>query len=510
MLAANRKLYTASQVRQLDMALAAARDVATWQLMQDAATAAFRIVKANWPEAKRITIMTGSGNNAGDGWALAGLLHQVGCSVTVLAVRAPDKLTGDAALAVKAAIDAGCEWQLWGAMDNGSIHIRNCELIVDALLGTGIKGELREEYATAVNVINNSDKPVLALDLPTGLDADTGAIQGVCVQAVMTITFVAYKRGQLTLNGPDYCGLLSLADLGLRNYPELPEYTIGDAAVDNLDPIWLNSRLKPRKHNSHKKSYGHVVVIAGNSGMAGAGLLAATAALRCGAGLVTLLTHTSHADSLYTACPELMLKGIDASGQLPVTLLQRADAIVVGPGLGQDRWAQQVWRSLVDFLGDSEAADMLPVVIDADGLMHMTAHPLPGCHKVLTPHPGEAARLLGGSGSSIQQDRFASATELAEQYDSNIILKGNGTVIAGCDRQLAVSATGNPGMATAGMGDVLAGVCGAMLAQNPKEVTEMVRCATVLHGMAGDMAAAKGQYGLLASDVINSLIRILP
>ncbi len=510
-LAITRKLYTASQIRQLDQALARARGVPTWQLMQDAATAAYSVLKANWPEAKRIIIMTGSGNNAGDGWLLAALLCAAGVTARVIAVKQPDKLCGDASLAADAALQAGCEWRLWASTADGSEQdLRDGDLLVDALLGTGITGELRDDYETAVNSINHSGTPVLALDLPTGLNADTGAIQGACVKANITVTFVAWKRGQMTLDGPDYCGLLSLADLGLSNYPELLQQVITDTTVDYLGIADLHQQLPVRNCNSHKKSYGHVIVIAGNRGMAGAGLLAATAALRSGAGLVTLLTHADHVHGLHSGCPELMLVGIDADAQLPTTLLTRADCIVIGPGMGQDSWAERIWSGLEQFLSARNTDQVLPLVVDADGLSYLTNDHLPGCQLVLTPHPGEAARLLQTSTSSIQQDRFASALELAECYNACVILKGNGTIISGKTQQPALSTYGNPGMATAGMGDVLAGVCGGLLAQKTGDVHTMTCIAVVVHGLAGDHAAKHGQYSLIAGDVINALSDVLP
>lgn len=507
-----KKLYTAQQVRQLDQMLALARGVPTWQLMQDAGAVAAKVLKANWPEAKRIIIMAGSGNNAGDGWVLASLLQADCFDVFVIALKTPDQLQGDAAKAAQMAQQAGCVWYQWGENDQRLLEsLDNADVIVDALLGTGIKGELRNGYPAAITAINRSPGPVLALDVPSGLHADTGVTGDACVHSDITITFVAYKRGQMTLDGPDYCGHLVLADLGLSEYPDLFEQTLPGAQVTLLDHQQVLSNRLARRGNSHKKTYGHVVVIAGNVGMAGAGLLAARAALRSGAGLVTLVTHRQHAASLHSTNPELMIIGVDEAGALADTLFESADSVVIGPGLGQGQWSQQCWQALEQFLSQHKAS--LPVVVDADGLFYLSKHALKNCTLVLTPHPGEAAKLLQISNQQVQQDRFANADQLAQHYQAIVVLKGNGSIVASTD-QLALSAYGNPGMATAGMGDVLAGVCGSMLAQQSPELFggpfERTCCAVVAHGLAGDLAAGKSQSSLIAGDVIDELGKILP
>ncbi len=502
-------LNTARQVRQLDQALATARGVPTWQLMQDAAAAAHNVLRSNWPEAQRIIIMTGSGNNAGDGWALASLLRAAGREVLVLALKSPEQLAGDAALAVAQAQSAGCAWHRWDGDDQSvGQKLQDAELIVDALLGTGIDGELRADYVSAVTAINQAPAPVLALDVPTGLQSDTGRVEGLAVQAVITVTFVAYKRGQFTLDGPDHCGQLVLADLGLSDYPAL-QADAADQRVELLAAENTLASLPQRRRNSHKKTYGHVLVIAGNQGMAGAGLLAGQAALHSGAGLVTLLTHARHASQLHAAGAELMIVSHEDKAELAPELLERADCIVIGPGLGQDDWARCCWHDLEKYLA-AQDRQTLPVVVDADGLWWLRRHPLAKAQLTLTPHPGEAAHLLDTNSARIQQDRFHSATELARRYQASVVLKGNGTVLAQ-QRRLALCPFGNPGMATAGMGDVLAGVCGGLLAQQPQAVFRQVCRAVTAHALAGDLKASQGgQYGLTAGALIDGLAEYLP
>lgn len=500
----NITLYTADQVKQLDRALAVTRHISTWELMQEAAAAAYAVLKANWPEAKRIIIMAGSGNNAGDGWVLGGLLEQAGMDVLVITIKPTNTYSGDAALAVEQALDQNCAWQLWNTQ--AAAHLIEADVIVDSLLGTGLHGVLREEYALAVSAINASQAVVLSMDLPSGLHPDTGVVKSQAVQADITISFVAWKRGLFTLDGPDYSGQQVLADLGLANHIEQLISVIETPTVICCQAI---QKWPKRRHNSHKKSYGHVVVIAGNQGMAGAGLLTAQAALRAGAGLVTLVTHSKHADHLYSVFPELMFYSQDDHSPLPEQLLARADCIVIGPGLGVNAWAEHVWSDLCQWCKRYDKASAIPIVVDADGLQLLRECPITDAALVLTPHPGEAALLAMTSSRQIQEDRFYHAVELARQYQATIVLKGNGTLITDISQQ-ALSPFGSPGMATAGMGDVLAGICGAFLGQDPMNVFESTCHAVVVHGLAGERAASEGEWGMLASDVISAVRQVLP
>lgn len=494
------QLYTAEQVRHLDTRLAHARGVPSLQLMQDAAAAALHILSANWPEAQRIIVLAGSGNNAGDGWHLAELLHQRGRTVEVYCLKEPAALTGDAATVADSAITAGCHWQ---RCQDTTPDLETADLIVDAILGTGLSGVLRTEYAALINRVNTASTAVFSLDIPSGLQADTGVSMSGHIIADITITFVAYKRGLFTGDGIDACGKVVLADLGLSAFPEVCDHIARSVRLLSAQLKWPD-----RPANSHKNRFGTVVVIAGNRGMAGAGLLSAQAALHCGAGLVTLVTHPGHVAELHTRQPELMLLDSTDQAQAIVKLIA-ADTIVFGPGLGNDDWSEQCWELLHIALAE-RLSRPCNLIMDADGLRYLPFTFPAEVNLVITPHPGEAARLLDADSATIQQDRFQSSMRLAETQRSTVVLKGAGTIISNDEGKIALCPFGNPGMATAGMGDVLTGVLAAVLSQQSDLYTAVCN-AVVIHSRAGDAAAGvSGQTALLAGSLNNAFPGLLP
>jgi len=481
-------LYKAAEVAELDRALAQRDGVPTYTLMQRAGAAARRVLKAVRPEARRVLVVAGAGNNAGDGWELARLLQDDGLDCRVLALRTPQQLGGDAATAARAWVEAGGDWREW---DGPALPY--ADVYIDALLGTGLDGELRAPFDGAVAALNAAPGPVLALDLPSGLHADTGAAASVAVQARWTVTFVARKRGQFTARGPDLCGALVLDDLGR-----------GDSASadDALRPALLDAGslrrwLPPRRPDTHKGSFGHVLVAGGAPGMSGAALLAGSAALRGGAGLVSLATHPEHAALLTMARPELMVRGVADGADREQPALGRGGVVVLGTGLDTREWGRSLWARLV--------TDERPLVLDADGLNLLAEQPRPRVDWILTPHPGEAARLLGTDTAAVQADRFGAAAAMAARFGAVVVLKGAGTIVAAPQGQAALCPYGNPGLATGGSGDVLAGLCGAMLAQGLDPWTA-ARAAVVAHARAGDRAAAQhGERAMIAGDLLEQL-----
>ncbi|MDH3994384.1 MAG: NAD(P)H-hydrate dehydratase, partial [Gammaproteobacteria bacterium] len=371
-------------------------------------------------------------------------------------------------------------------------------VIVDALLGTGLGGEVRGAYCAAIEAINASGVPVLAVDIPSGLCSDTGKVLGVAVRAELTVTFIGLKRGLFTLDAADHTGAVYFTDLAV------PEEVYRQVACDSyrLELQALLERLPPRPATAHKGFYGTVLVVGGDHGMAGAAVLAAEAALRCGAGLVRVATRPEHVAALVARTPEAMPIGV-SSGQELAVLLDSADVLVVGPGLGQSAWSEQLFQVA--------AASGKPMVLDADGLNLLAAGrgiaEAPRGNWALTPHPGEAARLLGSSTSAVQADRFAAVRALEQAYGGVVVLKGNGSLIAG-DQQVLLSDYGNPGMASGGMGDVLSGVIGALMAQQLPTL-EAAALGVCLHGAAADLAAEDGQRGLLATDLIPRMRTLL-
>ncbi|KAB0484436.1 NAD(P)H-hydrate epimerase [Pseudomonas reinekei] len=480
-------LYSAAQVRALDASLIAA-GTPGFQLMQRAARATWRALVRQWPTAGELSVLAGHGNNAGDGYLVAVLARRAGWSVRVLAVGDPQRLQGDAALAHAEAVSEKILIETWTAQSG----LRG--IVLDALLGTGLTGDVREPYRSAIHAINAVGLPVVAVDTPSGLCADTGRILGNAVQAELTVTFIGLKLGLFTGDAADVVGELVFNDLHAD--PQLLESAPTSArrlSASNLP------RLATRTPASHKGRFGHVLLIGGDRGFGGAILLSAQSALRSGAGMVSVATRSEHVPAALARIPEAMVLGTSSANQL-MGLLQKVSVLVVGPGLGQAAWG----RSLLSAAANAP----LPQVWDADAL-NLLAEERVALPKdcVITPHPGEAARLLGISTAQVQADRPGAAHALSKKYTAVVVLKGAGSLIASPDGRLAVCHQGHPAMATAGLGDVLAGLVGALLAQGM--ATFDAACLAVwLHANAG---ARQGKFGrgLAASDLIPAIRQLM-
>lgn len=478
-------LYTVDQVRALDRRAIEVLGIPGFELMRRAAAAALACLRRRWPQARRLAIWCGPGNNGGDGYLLGALAREAGMVVELVAVSG--KATGDALKARTAFEFAG-----------GRVHLLDdmagwpeADVHVDALYGSGLNRAPELPVSELIERINGSGRPVLALDVPSGLDADRGVCPGAAVRATATICFIAAKRGLHTGAGPDVVGQLELDTLQL--------------AVDlweGASPAALLLRpdaLPPRRRGAHKGDNGHLLVIGGEQGMAGAIRLCGEAALRAGAGLVSVATHPEHVSALNAGRPELMAHGVNGPQALE-PLLDRADVLAVGPGLGKAAWGHALWLTALD--------SGLPLVLDADGLNLLAREPRRFDRAaVLTPHPGEAARLLGQDIATVQSDRFVAARELAGRFGAVVVLKGAGSLVAHPDGRLAVCPWGNPGMGTGGMGDVLTGIIGALLAQGAT-AWDAACLGTGLHARAGDAAALDGERGLVAGDLMAPLRRL--
>lgn len=492
-------VFAPAGVRELDRIAIEEQGTPGYELMQRAARFAFEQVVERYPDRHSWRVYCGGGNNAGDGYVMARLAAAAGKAVTVVAVTPPEQLTGDAAQA----------WQDFAAAGGSAIGFAGAPpsavdaLCIDALLGTGLTRELDGDYRRAVEQINATGGAAVAVDIPSGLCAATGRVLGVAVRAAMTITFVGLKAGLYLGAGPDHTGRLSYSDLGIAAAALTRLQQLG-ATQPELRPVLrrlvdidISARLPERPRGGHKGQHGHVLVIGGNTGFAGAAQLAGTAALRAGAGLVSVATRAEHVAALVGARPELMVRGVAAAADLD-DLLRRAGVVAVGPGLGQDAWAEELF--------DAALASELPLVVDADAL-NLLARQRRRCDNwVLTPHPGEAARLLQCSAAEVQADRVAAVTQLQQRYGGVALLKGHGTLVQGAQGPPWLVTAGNPGMGTAGMGDVLTGIVAALLAQFPtSERGELAAVAGGVHGAAGDRAAGAGERGLLASDLLAEL-----
>ena len=433
-------------------------------LMERAGAAAAELAATLVPEDKKdVLVLAGPGNNGGDARIAAARLEQMFFRVTV--VSHPRELPLE---------------KSWG-------------LVIDGLFGIGLARNISGDYAQLVDYANRQRCPVLALDVPSGIQSDTGQMLGCAVRATHTITFIALKPGLLTLDGPDHCGEIRVASLGLDLAEAKPNAWVADRAL-------FQSALKPRPRNFHKGNAGSLGIVGGARGMTGAALLAGRAALKLGAGrtYVGLLEHLA----VDPAAPELMLRHVDD------VLGQDLDAVVAGPGLGRTEHAATL-------VGAVLASDW-PCVLDADALNLISddQNLRAACERrradtLMTPHPAEAARLLKVNISEIQNDRIAAARALAQRYNAHVVLKGNGSVIVARDAHLFINTTGNPGMASAGMGDVLSGILGALLAQRLSGESALV-LGVHLHGAAADELAASGAgpVGLTAGELTDAARRL--
>jgi ADP-dependent NAD(P)H-hydrate dehydratase / NAD(P)H-hydrate epimerase len=484
-------VFLTEEIRRIEALAASMPDPP--QLMERAGLAAGELARTLARDSgEPVLILAGPGNNGGDALVVARHLRQWWYKVHVVFTGDARKLSADAAAAYAAWRDAG------GNVEADVPPNRDWDLIVDGLFGIGLQREVTGRYAELVSFMNRSSAPVLAIDVPSGLESDSGRVLGSCVRAQHTITFIGLKPGLLTLDGPDHCGELHLAMLGLDAAALLPPH--GSLVAAGV----LRDVLKPRALNTHKGDYGSVGVVGGAHGMVGAALLAGRAALKLGAGRVYVGLIAQDAPLVDMAQPELMLRSADEVLKLPHLAI-----LAVGPGLGQSPDAAFYLQWALE--------SSLPLVIDADGLNLIGAMPSlrdmlekRGVPTLLTPHPAEAARLLGSATREVQHDRVAAALKLAGGLASHVVLKGAGSVCASPDGSWAINTSGNPGMASAGMGDVLTGIIAALLAQGVDAKTAL-HAGVHLHGAAADAAVVSGAgpVGLAAGELIDAARRLV-
>ena len=480
-------LYTAAQVREFDRIAIEEFGLPGYELMVRAGEALYRHCQNHWPDAQKITVFCGAGNNAGDGYAVARLLKETGCDVSVIWLSAPEKLSGAAKLAADAYRGKGGE-----TVEFDAENLPETDLMIDALVGTGLTREITGNWKQAIEAMNASPAPVLSADIPSGLEADTGRVMGCAVSADRTVTFIGRKRGLYTAAGVHLAGDIYFDDL----HVPAKVYTAIDADVHLIDASIIKTSLPPRSRDAHKGHYGHVLVIGGDKGMAGAVRLAAEAAARTGSGLVSVATRDEHAVAISAVCPELMCHAVETAAQLR-PLLAKATVVVIGPGLGQSPWGRELLMEVLQ--------TALPLVVDADALNLIAQEPVSRGNWVMTPHPGEAARLLESTSTEVQSDRFSAVHQIAERYQAVTVLKGAGSVLSAPEEPVMLCDKGNPGMASGGMGDVLSGVMGGLIAQG-LGLFDAAQTGVYVHALAADKAAKKdGERGLLASDVINRL-----
>lgn len=493
-------VFRTKQVRERELEAAKNLGVSPTQLMQRAAQSCLAALEREHPAPARVMILCGPGNNGGDGWVLARLASRVGYTVTVVASEAKTELAQQAA---QAWLDQQGQVEPLDELDR--THLAEQDIIVDALLGTGLTRDLDPLYQRVVDMLNDAKNFhklwVMSIDCPSGLQSDTGMPRPLAVEADYTVTFIAWKPGLLTGQGCHYCGRLELAELGIAAAFRQLERPF--ATLIEQEEV---ARQLPRRHrSSHKGRHGHVLIIGGSLGMTGAAILAGQAALRSGAGKVSVLTQPESQAIIAGAQPEFMVRQTLAEEREQVmTLLDGCDVVVLGPGLGTSDWAERLCRWVLQ--------SNLPVVLDADGLNLLSRHGdwLPRAAPVwLTPHPGEAARLLNCETREVEQDRYAAVEELSHRFQAFAVLKGAGSLMAQASAQrIRICQRGSPALAVGGAGDVLSGIVGSLVGQG-LAAEAVLPVATWLHAVAGEHAAITGERGTLPSDLFGPLRKLV-
>lgn len=500
------KVVSGETMQEMDRRAIEEFGVSGLTLMENAGRGCAEAIIAEYGAGReeRAVVVAGKGNNGGDGYVIARLLRERGWQVATFILARRDDIMGDARTNLDLLTDGAvvfCPEQ--GELDRYSSVFRDATVVVDALLGTGLKSEVRGGYADAIRLINNLGKPVVAVDIPSGIDAGTGRVLGCAVRADMTVTFAFPKLGHVLLPGSELVGRLRVVDIGIP-----PEAAAKADICEFLDSAEIKPLLRRRNRAAHKGNFGHALIIAGSTGKTGAAAMAANSAVRSGAGLVTLAIPASLNHILEVKTTEAMTHPLPDHGEGYLSgsaresiaaLLPGKDAVALGPGISTQPETVRLVRNLVE-----ETA--LPLVVDADGLNALAEEMSVVLGKkspavIFTPHPGEMARLAGTATARVEADRIGTARQFAAHYGVCLVLKGAQTVIAAPDGRVAINGSGNPGMASGGMGDVLTGVLVALLGQG-YDPFSACKLGVFLHGFAADLVAAeKGEAGMSATDV---------
>lgn len=503
------RLVKASEIQEMDRITIQELGMPGAVLMENAARGATRVFLDHFAPStnSHVVVLCGRGNNGGDGYVMARYLQQEGFRVTVILLSKLNNVSGDALINLKVIQKMGLEIlevpdaKRWGTKRR---VLRNCDYIIDGILGTGLNSPVKGFYSQVLKYVNALGKPVMAIDIPSGLNADTGQIMGLAIKAELTATFGFPKVGQLIFPGADLVGRLVKIDIGI---PDSVASQVPMSAV-TTDPSDLSHLLAPEDQDIHKGNRGHLLVLSGSTGKTGAAALTALGGLRAGAGLVTLGVPKSLNPILENKLTEAMTEPLPetSDGCLSLeaekkirALMEGKTALALGPGLSTDPETASLVRRIV-------AGSRLPMVIDADGLnaLSQDQSSLSSCSQnaILTPHPGEMARLVGIKTSAIQHDRIGTATQFVKKYGCYLVLKGARTLIAQPDGKLYVNPTGNPALSSGGAGDVLTGLIGGFLARGSSMIEAAV-AGVYLHGMAADyLAEDMGQVGVLAGELL--------
>jgi ADP-dependent NAD(P)H-hydrate dehydratase / NAD(P)H-hydrate epimerase len=501
------KIVTNAEMREIDRATSQSFGVPSLTLMENAGTAVAEFVGARYPSAERIGVICGKGNNGGDGFVAARKLQAAGKSVRVVLLADPSELRGDAAEMFKRLNAASSIVRSNEELNREQARaVFESEVLLDAILGTGFRPPVSDLYAGAIALLNASSAPVIAVDIPSGADADLiGEQSGAVARAAAIVTFTAPRPAQVfgrLTSGPTMIYPIGSPDEAVVSSTQLHLITAREIA-----PL-----IAPRPAASNKGNFGHVLVIGGSLGKAGSAAMAGIAALRSGAGLSTVATPRSVLTTVAGFHPEVMTEPLEETrdGSIALSALSRVEKLAegrmtmaIGPGVSRNPETAKFVRNLVQ-------KSKTPIVLDADGLNAFEGNTaiLNGKSRtlVLTPHPGEMARLAGSTVQAVQSDRVNVARNFARDRELILVLKGHRTLVAQPDGTVWVNAGGNPGMATGGTGDILTGMIAGLIAQNPERVVEAVFAAVHLHGVAGDVACeSTGEHSLVATDLLRAL-----
>ena len=500
------KLYTAKETKKIDNLAIKEKEISGYSLMQRAAEFALDVILKEFGPLEELVIFCAKGKNSGDGFLLGSLAKEFGLNVTIVTCCPSKEIKGVSSKAFKEM--KASKARIISINSIGKLKVSRKAVIVDALIGTGIKGNLRKNIKDSILALNRlgTKLPVVSLDIASGVNPDTGEVKDICVYADITITFVAQKRGCFTSIGKKVSGEVMYSDLEIPK--KLFTKVTATSSIVNFEEYI--DKVVYREQDAHKGNFGHVLVIGGDRGLGGAGLLASKAAVYSGAGLTSLVTRPEHVNASLVSCPEVMVKGVNSGQDLEEHLI-KPTVIAIGPGLGQTAWSEQMIQRV---FWEAEKREVT-VIMDADALNLIPklklSSKLPR-RLVLTPHPGEAATLLNTNVETIESDRFAYSAKIQKKFNATVVLKGSGTVI--CHQkngvqQWGICNAGNPGMASGGMGDVLTGIIAGMIAQGltAKEACEV---GVDLHAKAADQASFDlGEVGLTPSDVIEELRYLL-
>ncbi len=486
-------VYPSTEVSKIDNLAIKQEGIPGFVLMRRAADFSYQSAIECYPNTNSFIVFCGLGNNAGDGYLFASRALDEGKKAQVVYLSTPENLKGDAYLAYQEYEKLGGQIFPW------SKDRELCaDLYVDAIFGVGLNRSVDGVFLQAIQTINQSPIPVISLDIPSGLNPDTGEKMEDCISAQMTTTFVGYKKGLFLNSGPDCSGKISYSDL------DIPECCFDSAkpSLRIVDKELSKNLLKKRPKTSHKGSFGHILIVGGNHGMGGAVRIASEAALRSGAGLVSVVTRAANIPIVTKLRPEIMCHSVDEDPNKINDFIAKASVVAIGPGLGLDDWAMTLFEQVFQ--------SNLPMVVDADALNILSLKPRKRKNWILTPHPGEAARLIGITNPRVQSDRIGSLQKLADSFSGTIVLKGNNTLIGSSNEMPYLITVGNPGMASAGMGDLLTGIIAGLLGQF-KDIDQglVSAVAAYIHGSSGDLAAEQGERGLIATDLFRHLQQCL-